>query len=189
MKRAVDIARGCATEEELARKCFEFVRDAIKHSWDWKLNPVTCRASEVLLHGTGYCYSKSHLLAALLRANGIPAGLCYQRLAMEDEAPPYCVHGLNAVFLKQFGWYRVDPRGNKEGIFTDFCPPTERLAFPILQAGEEDLPGIWPEPLPTVVKALTTYRTVQEVYENLTVMEAEVLRAIGRRSPPAKPPA
>lgn len=26
-------------------------------------NPVTCRASEVLVHGTGYCYAKSHLLA------------------------------------------------------------------------------------------------------------------------------
>ena len=64
----------------IAEKCFLFVRDEIRHSWDFRLNPVTCRASDVLAHGTGYCYAKSHLLAALLRVNGIPAGLCYQRL-------------------------------------------------------------------------------------------------------------
>ncbi|MHB8205107.1 MAG: transglutaminase-like domain-containing protein [Desulfomonilaceae bacterium] len=179
LKRALDIADGCKSEEELTQKCFEFVRDSIKHSWDWKLNPVTCRASEALLHGTGYCYSKSHLLAALLRANGIPSSMCYQRLAIETEGPPYCIHSLNAVYLARYGWYRVDARGNKTGIFADFCPPVEKLAFPIVKPDEIDLPGIWPEPLPTVTKALTTYRTVQEVYENLQTMESEVLLTIG----------
>ena len=29
----------------IAEKCFLFVRDAIRHSWDFRLNPVTCRAS------------------------------------------------------------------------------------------------------------------------------------------------
>jgi len=64
---------GSSSSEEAARKCFEFVRDKIKHSWDYKLNPVTYKASDVLHHGTGYCYAKSHLLAALLRANNIPS--------------------------------------------------------------------------------------------------------------------
>src|SRR5438132_7925332 len=31
-----------------------------------------------------------------------------------------------AVFLKRHGWYRIDPRGDKAGIQTDFCPPGER---------------------------------------------------------------
>jgi hypothetical protein len=184
LRRALDIADSCTSEEELTQKCFEFVRDSIKHSGDWKLNPVTCGASEVLLHGTGYCYSKSHLLAALLRANGIPSGLCYQRLAIETEGLPYCIHGLNAVYLKKYGWYRVDARGNKLGMSGDFCPPIERLAFPILQPGEKDLPGIWPEPLPAVIKSLTTKRTVQEVHENLQTMENEVLRTIDGGTPP-----
>src|SRR5699024_4752910 len=70
------------SEQDTARRCFEFVRDEIRHSADDKLNPVTCKASDVLRHKTGYCYAKSHLLAALLRANGIPAGLCYQRLSV-----------------------------------------------------------------------------------------------------------
>lgn len=105
---AAELADGCYSDEAVARRCFEFVRDAVKHSWDHRMNPVTCKASDVLMHGTGYCYAKSHLLAALLRANAIPAGLCYQRLTVASNSPPYCLHGLNAVYLKQHGWYRID---------------------------------------------------------------------------------
>jgi len=74
LAKASALASGLSTTTEIAQKCFEFVRDEIKHSLDYKLNPVTCKASYVLQHGTGYCYAKSHLLAALLRANQIPAG-------------------------------------------------------------------------------------------------------------------
>ena len=115
LAQAKKLAEGTTSSETTTRKCFEFVRDEIKHSWDYKLNPVTYKASGVLNHGTGYCYAKSHLLAALLRANNIPAGLCYQRLTITD-VPPFCLHGLNAVYLKQFGWYRLDARGNKQGV-------------------------------------------------------------------------
>ena len=40
------------------KACFEWVRDNIYHSHDYKMNPVTCRASEVLKYRTGYCYAK-----------------------------------------------------------------------------------------------------------------------------------
>ena len=120
----------------------------------------------MLEHGTGYCYAKSHLLAALLRANGIPTGLCYQRLTITDQ-PPFCLHGLNAVYLKDHGWYRVDPRGNKEGINAEFTPPVERLAFPIVTEGEADLPEIWANPLPNVLDVLTTYNDFLDVANNL----------------------
>lgn len=76
--KATQLAVDATSEEDLVKRSFEFVRDSIRHSWDHRLNPGTCAASDVLLHKTGYCYAKSHLLAALLRANGIPAGLCYQ---------------------------------------------------------------------------------------------------------------
>lgn len=161
------LAQGVTSETELVKRCFEFVRDQIKHSSDFKLNPVTCRASDVLLHGTGYCYAKSHLLAALLRANGVPAGLCYQRLSVGDAGPPYCLHGLNAVYLSDYGWYRLDARGNKPGINAEFCPPEEALAFPIRERAERDLPEIWAEPLPVVVNVLETYRDFALVLANL----------------------
>ncbi|TCV83476.1 MULTISPECIES: NAD(P)H-dependent oxidoreductase [Methylomonas] len=165
--QASKLADGCADEGEIAKRCFEFVRDEIKHSWDYRLNPVTCKASEVLIHGNGFCYAKSHLLAALLRANGIPAGLCYQRLTIDGDQPPYCLHGLNAVYLQQYGWYRIDARGNKPGVAADFCPPLEKLAFPIVNPLEQDLPGIRAEPPPAVVKVLTEHQTIEQVYNNL----------------------
>ncbi len=51
---AKDLARSTTSEHELIRLCFEFVRDEIRHSADFKLNPVTSRASDVLRHKTGY---------------------------------------------------------------------------------------------------------------------------------------
>ena len=39
------------------------------------------------------------------------------------------LHGLNAIWLAEFGWYRVDARGGKPGIATRFAPPVEQLAF------------------------------------------------------------
>lgn len=151
--------------------CFHFVRDEIRHCSDYKLNTLTCNASDVLAHGTGFCYAKSHLLAALLRANGIPAGLCYQRLTFTDDKPPYTLHGLNAVYLDDIGWFRIDARGNKAGVDAQFTPPVERLAFPIKVAGEADLPGVWAEPLPAVVDVLTRYANVQEAVQHLPDMD------------------
>lgn len=154
-------------EEELVKNCFEWVRDNIKHSAEFKLNPVTCRASDVLKYKTGYCYAKSHLLAALLRANKIPAGLCYQRLSINDDGAPYSLHGLNAVYLKSVGWYRLDARGNNDNVDAQFCPPQEQLAYPINLSQEADLPEIWSDPLKVVTDVLEKYNTYQEVYDNL----------------------
>lgn len=55
VRKALALSRGVDDLVEVARACFQFVRDEIKHSWDYKLNPVTCRASEVLQYGTGFC--------------------------------------------------------------------------------------------------------------------------------------
>ena len=166
-EKAQQLAREHQGELELAKACFEFVRDEIQHSWDFRKNPVTCKASDVLIHGTGYCYAKSHLLAALLRANNIPAGLCYQRLSVGAAGAPYCLHGLNAVYLNDVGWYRIDARGNKPGVSAQFTPPDEQLAFAIKEQLEQDLPEIWAEPMPVIVATLEKYATVAEVYENL----------------------
>lgn len=171
LRQAAQLAADGASEEEIAQRCFAFVRDEIKHSWDYRMNPVTCVASDVLLHGTGYCYAKSHLLAALLRANGIPAGLCYQRLSIDGEGAPFCLHGLNAVYLPAHGWYRIDARGNKPGVDAAFCPPQVQLAFPIRLQGECDFSEIRVEPLPNVVKVLTEAATVEEVFANLPDFE------------------
>ncbi len=169
-----DLAKSLATSQagavDVARCCFEWVRDEIKHSGDVQADVVTCRASDVLRERTGWCYAKSHLLAALLRGNGLAAGLCYQRLQRGD-GDGFALHGLCAVLLPDFGWYRVDARGNKKGVDAQFSPPTEQLAWPATDDGELDLPEIWPEPLPTVIACLTQNRGWIEVRRNLPDVE------------------
>jgi transglutaminase-like putative cysteine protease len=170
-KLAATLADGCTSSAETAKNCFEWVRDNIYHSWDFKQNPVTYIASDVLKHATGYCYAKSHLLCSLLRANQIPTGFCYQRLSREDSGPPYCLHGLNAVFLNDFGWYRIDPRGNKPGVYAGFTPPVEQLAFSASGKLEADFYEIWPDPLDLIITVLENSLTFQDVYKNLPDIE------------------
>lgn len=171
MTQASRLAGKCTSREDIARSCYLFVRDEIKHAGDWQLGPTTCKASEVLRKGHGWCYAKSHLLVALLRANTIPAGLCYQRLTIENDVPPFCIHGLCAVYLENHGWYRVDPRGNKPGVAADFTPPVEKLAFDIVSDGEADFPEILAEPLRLVTDCLTRFPTASEVLKNLPDIE------------------
>ena len=164
---AKDLSQQADDELTVARRIFEWVRDQVEHSVDFNRCEVTCRASDVLAAHTGFCYAKSHLVAALLRANEIPAGFCYQRLSVNGDGRPYCLHGLNAVFLKEHGWYRVDARGDTESVRAAFSPPEEKLPFSARIPGEADLPEIWPTPLPIVVAALKTARSVGDLRNNL----------------------
>ena len=167
LELAEKLASGYQTPEAIAKACFEWVRDKIYHSSDYQMNPLTCRASDVLQYKTGYCYAKSHLLAALLRANGIPTGFCYQRLSIDDQGAPYSLHGFNSVYLPEIGWYRIDPRGNREGIDAQFTPPQEKLAFKIQLPQEADSLCVFSEPLQVVVEALQTHNTWDEMLRNL----------------------
>lgn len=171
VSRARALAGGANDPAAVAQRCFRWVRDEIRHSRDFGLQPVTCAASDVLRAGSGYCYAKSHLLAALLRANGIPAGLCYQRLSKDGRSAPFCLHGLNAVYLPKYGWYRIDPRGNRADISAEFDPPAERLAFAVTLPGEADLPEIFADPLPAVVEALRAHASADALWENLPDVE------------------
>jgi transglutaminase-like putative cysteine protease len=163
---ASELAQECTTDTEIAKNCFTFVRDEIHHTGDYKDHISTYTASDVLIHRTGWCYSKSILLAALLRANNIPAGFSYQRLSCSEYVNDiYCLHGLNSICLKEFGWYRIDARGNKEGVNAQFDPPYEKLAFE-LQENEYDIEEIYEDPLPEVIEALKTFKSYDEMIHN-----------------------
>jgi GNAT superfamily N-acetyltransferase len=179
MECAQQIAAEHETSITIAKACFEWVRDEIYHSFDYQMNPVTCRASDVLKYKTGYCYAKSHLLAALLRANRIPAGFCYQRLSIDDKGAPYSLHGFNAIYLSGMGWYRVDARGNKEGVNAQFSPPQERLAFKTQFPEEADFQSILAEPLQIVIEALQTPDTWDGMLHNLPDLSVESAKCYG----------
>ncbi len=157
-------------EMELTRITYEFVRDRIAHSCDIASTHVTWKASDVLVKKEGICYAKSHLLAALLRANGIPTGLCYQYLRFDDaEEAPLILHGLNAVYFASLGgWIRLDARGNMSGVAAEFSVEEEKLAFPVKPSrGEMDVPFIFSEPDRAVLDALQKYDNVDDLISNL----------------------
>lgn len=136
-----------------AKACFEFVRDQIAHSWDAQDRRVTLSASDALREGVGLCYSKAHLLTALLRAGKVPAGLCYQRLT--DDGEQFDLHGLVAVYLEG-SWHRQDPRGNKPGVDAQFSMVEECLAWPVRpDLGECDYPEVFRTADPLVVEVLS----------------------------------
>jgi transglutaminase-like putative cysteine protease len=177
VKCAKQITLGCESPEAIAKACFEWVRDEIFHSCDFQMNPVTWQASDVLKYKTGYCFSKSHLLAALLRANQIPAGFCYQRLSIDDRGEPYSLHGFNAIYLPKIGWYRVDARGNKKDINAQFNPPHEQLAYECQLPEEADFQTIFTEPLAIVVEALQAQTTWDDMLHNLPDISLDLAKS------------
>ena len=123
------------------KRSYIFVRDEIPHSWDIKTDIVSKTASEAIINKTGVCWTKSCLLAALLRANGIPSGISYQLLTRADDTSEgYMIHALNTVYVKDLDkWIRLDARGNKENINACFSLDEEKLAYPIRsERGEVD---------------------------------------------------
>lgn len=158
-------------DSELTRieSAFEFVRDQIRHSYDIQAREVTRTASEVSEFGHGICYAKSHLLAALLRGMGVPAGICYQRLTLYDEPEDgYCIHALNTVYLREYSrWIRLDARGNKEGVDAQFSIDEEKLAFPIRQEyGEIDYTTNFTEPHPAITRVLNDHQDCMVMYRS-----------------------
>ncbi|WP_037854647.1 transglutaminase-like domain-containing protein [Streptomyces sp. NRRL S-340] len=150
---AARLAEGVADSYAYARSAYEFVRDTIPHSQDSGDPRVTWRASDVLRLRTGICHAKAHALAALLRAEDIPAALCYQRLARDDGAG-HALHGLVAVRFRG-AWHRQDPRGNRPGVDAQFSLAGERLAYvPDQKSNEMDYPVLYAEPHPVVLSAL-----------------------------------
>jgi transglutaminase-like putative cysteine protease len=170
LQKALELTQSLPDDVAKARCLYEWVRDAISHSADAGLDIVTCTASEVLHHGTGICFAKSHLLAALLRAVGISSGFCYQVLRMDppvDNEP--VLHGFNGIYLVSLGkWIRVDARGNTNGINAQFSTGKEQLAFAMDPAADEFIyETIFAAPVSSVVDRLRMYKSRSELYLDL----------------------
>lgn len=146
---AAKICDGAQNEIVKAERLYLYVRDEFKHTFDIQAAEVSRTAIDVLKYGHGLCYAQAHLLAALLRASGIPAGICYQKLIFSEEQPKAVLHAVNTIYLSSLGkWIRVDARGNKTGVDSkgekididaQFSIDAEKLAFPVrAELGEID---------------------------------------------------
>lgn len=144
---AVKLRAESENDEDFAARAFNWVRDNIDHSVDVGDPRVTITSGEVLTQRVGLCFAKTHLLVAIMRAAGIPAGFCYQRLRHNGS---FALHGLMAVYLHD-AWHRQDPRGTK----AEFSIRGEKLAYQVdAGQGEVDYPEIFASPVPVVVQAL-----------------------------------
>lgn len=159
---ALTVRQQAGSDISFTKAAFEWVRDEVAHSYDVQDPRVTLTAGEVLAQRVGLCYAKSHLLTALLRAEGIPTGLCYQRLAHGDG---HVLHGLVAVHLNG-AWHRQDPRGNKDGVDAQFSLDSEQLAWRVDRSrGEVDYPKLFTSPARCVVDTLRSTTDVLSLYD------------------------
>jgi transglutaminase-like putative cysteine protease len=130
VERAKTLAGSQTSDEAKARACYELVRDEIPHTADAGGDALPCRASEVLAARTGIGFAKSHLLAALLRSLGIPAGFSYQVLRRAPDSAERLLYGFNGVYLaSRARWIALDARGNKPGLDAQFAIDPPRLAL------------------------------------------------------------
>jgi len=162
-KKASELSKGL-NDIQKAKSLYDFVRDKIDHSSDIYNNEITFKASDVLNKGHGICFAKSHLLAALLRCEKIPAGFCYQKVFIGSEK---ILHGLNGVFLNE-KWFRLDARGNVGGINANFSINEEKLAYKIKNEFDGvDYPHVYSKPIPEIIKILKNYSALDEVINQI----------------------
>ncbi|MFF5259404.1 transglutaminase family protein [Actinomadura viridis] len=157
-----------------ARAAFELVRDRVTHSLDAGDRRVTWRASDVLRERTGLCYAKAHAFVALLRAGGVQAGFCYQRLRAGDPDGGFVLHGFAAALIDD-RWVRLDPRGNKPGIDVAFSADEDRLAYTARpELGETDYPTVYAAPHPAVLDVLKAHDDCLVMWETHSLPAAEL---------------
>ena len=159
------------------KRAYLFVRDEIVHTWDAKETIVSKKASDVLRNKTGICWTKSCLLAALLRANGIPAGISYQKLtrADEDAREGYIIHALNTVYISELDrWIRLDARGNKENVQAEFSIDQEKLAFIVRpKLGEIDYHDNHPDLDKRLCKILEESKNILQIHADFDINSLE----------------
>ena len=128
-KKVRELKSQSCDEKDYIKRSYMFVRNEIPHSWDIGVDVVSKNASEALMNGTGICWAKSCLFAALLRANGIPSGISYQLLALgADESEGHMIHALNTVYFNG-KWIRLDARGNTRDSIDELDLDEDHIAF------------------------------------------------------------
>lgn len=165
-EKARMLTESCGNDRERVERLFAFVRDEIGRSEHGTTVVLTCRASEVLREGEGLCHARCHLLVALLRARGIPAGFGYQRLRRRPPEAGFVLHGFVGVHLGEAGsgrWIALDPHGDRA-----LTPPRLDLEAPRFatapdpEAGEAIREVIRPRPHETVVDVLSRAESLEQ---------------------------
>lgn len=136
---ATDIVRDA--DDEVAA-LFAWVRDRIRYDMGPVLHERSdWTASATVERGFGFCQQKAVLLAALLRARDVPAGIGIEKL-LDHKIPPHFaehmggqeipLHGYTVAFLDG-AWRRIDATldstlcARKGYRVVDYLPGSDRL--------------------------------------------------------------
>lgn len=104
---------------DFIKSSFNYVRDKIKYTVETVQHdsPADMKASTTVLREKGFCIQKAVALAALLRANNIPARLHFADI-INHRSPPYLqelmgtkvfvFHGYTDVYLEN-RWIKLTP--------------------------------------------------------------------------------
>jgi len=163
-----NLFHGIDSDVEKTKMAYEYVRDEIPHTFDIQSDTITAKASDVLIYNTGICHAKANLLAALLRAQNIPTGFCFQRLTLSDnDSLGYCIHCYNAIFIDNH-WIKVDARGNTNGKNAQFSLAEPQLAFENRSNYDEYyFEGIYANPHLDTMLMLDKANSLQDVINNI----------------------
>lgn len=167
-RKSHELFRDLTSNVEKAKIAFEYVRDQIPHSFDIKAAIITSKASDVLKYKTGICHAKANLLAALLRTQGIPTGMCFQHITLAaDDSMGYCVHCFNAIFINN-KWIKVDARGNTNEKNAQFSLEKPLLAFQNRKQYDEYFwNGIYANPHAATMTMLEDAASVHDIIEHI----------------------
>jgi len=163
--KAKELLGGIPDEIGKAKAAYEFVKNEIRHSFDFGSDRITKTATDVLLYKEGICYSKTMLLAALLRHEGFAVGFCYQRIALSDMPDSgYFLHAMNIVYFQSLGkWVRLDCRGG-ENSSASFDIENESLTYKVRPEYDEiDFPTVFSKPLRSTIDSLEASSTCAEL--------------------------
>jgi len=157
-ERARRLSEAAADDAARLGAAFAFVRDEIGAPEPDDGRPA-CSAGEVLREGRGLSFAQAHLLVALLRALGLPAGFAYQRVHDADERP--VLYGLAAGRLGD-DWHLLDATGASpiEGatpveLDLDGPPGAPRLAHTVdAERGQLVFPTLFSKPSRRVLDLL-----------------------------------
>ena len=184
-KKVLELKQASDSQLEYIKNAYRFVRYEIPHSWDIKSEKVSRKASEVLLNKTDICWTKSCMLAALLRANGIPAGISCQLLTRADGSADegYIIHALNTVYINELNkWIRFDARGNKATVHAEFSLDEEKLAFPIRSKLDEiDYRDNNPDLDSRLIKILKKSKSVLEITTHQKCEKNAVIKLLQKK--------
>ncbi len=104
---ATSITNGLTTQMDKAVAIFNWVRDNIDYSFYYNTN---YGAVGTLNSGTANCVDTSHLMIALMRAAGIPAG--YEHVYAQFTSGNWYGHVIALVYINGV-WYKADGTSSK----------------------------------------------------------------------------